>query len=202
MPTAIGLRVHSGWAALVALGGRSSSPGVVDRRRLEMADDAEARQPYHTAEGRPLKEAAALLDRYAKRARTRAAEGLSAALDELQGKGCEPRVAVILAASGRPLPGLEAVLASHALIHTADGEHFRDALAAAAETRGLRVQRIRERELMGAAQAALGRPGAELQAALLAWGKPLGPPWTADQKLGALAAWIALAGRDSRPRRR
>jgi len=44
---------------------------------------------------------------------------------DLRGKGYRPVGSALLLASGRPLPKLETILASHALIHTADGEHFR-----------------------------------------------------------------------------
>ncbi len=194
-PAVLGLRAHSGWAALVALAGPADAPEVVDRRRIEMAEGEEAKQPYHAAEGLPLAKASALLDRLAKGALARATEGLAAAVDDLRRKGHAPAAAVILTAAGRPLPELKSVLASHALIHTADGEHFRDALAGASERQGLKVTRVRERDVLAQAGAALRRPGADLQAAVAAWGKPLGAPWTADQKLSALGAWLALAGR-------
>jgi hypothetical protein len=189
----LGLRAHSGWAALVAVGGSAPAPEVVDRRRIEMADDPEAKQPYHAAEELTLPRAAVLLERLSRKARERAATGLGAALQDLRAKGYEVARTVILAASGRPLPPLESVLASHALIHTADGEHFRDALAAASEGHRLRVTRIREAELPARAEAALRRPAKDLQAAVTAWGKALGPPWTQDQKLSALGAWTVLA---------
>jgi hypothetical protein len=194
-PAVLGLRAHSGWAALVALAGPVDAPEVVDRRRIEMAEGEEAKQPYHAAEGLPLAKASALLDRLAKGARARAAEGLAEAVGELRGKGFTPAVAVILTAAGRPLPELKSVLASHALIHTADGEHFRDALASASEGQGLKVTRVREKDVLAQAEGALRRPGAELLAAVASWGKPLGAPWTQDQKLSALGAWAALAGR-------
>jgi hypothetical protein len=190
---ALGLRVHSGWAALVAVGGPPASPQVLDRRRIEMADGHEAKQPYHAAEDLPLPKAAALLERLARKAEERAAAGLGAVLEDLRGKGYDMVGTVVLTAAGRPLPPLESVLASHALIHTADGEHFRDALAAASEGHRLPVTRIREKELLARAEAALRRPAKDLQAAVAAWGKALGPPWTQDQKLSALGAWTALA---------
>jgi hypothetical protein len=191
---AIGLRVHSGWAALVALAGPITAPSVVERRRIEMADDPEARQPYHAAEELPLKRAAALLDRFSRQALERAANGLGEVLERLRSEGHDAVGAVLLTAAGRTLPALESVLASHALIHTADGEHFRDALAAAGARHDLPVVRIRERDLLARAQDGLGRPGQSLLATVSAWGKPLGPPWTQDQKLSALAAWLGLAG--------
>ena len=189
---ALGLRAHSGWAALVAVGGSGTSPQVVDRRRIEMADDPEAKQPYHAAEELPLAKAAALLERFSRKAQQRAAAGLGAALEDLRAKGYDVVGAIVLAASGKALPALESVLASHALIHAADGEHFRDALAFAGQQHRLPITRIPEKELLARAQKALGQPGPELQAAVTAWGKPLGPPWTQDQKLSALGAWIGL----------
>src|SRR5260370_7664138 len=54
----------------------------------------------------------------------------------------------LLLASGRPLPELEKILGSHALIHTADGELFRDALLHASARCGLRDFTIKEKELL------------------------------------------------------
>jgi hypothetical protein len=192
-PAALGLRAHSGWAALVAVGGTSDAPQVLDRRRIEMADDPEARQPYHAAEELALVKAQALLDRCGRQAQQRAAAGLGAALAELRADGFDVMGAIVLTASGRTLPGLESILASHALIHTADGEHFRDALALAGKAHRIPVVRIREKDLAAQAAKALGQPAPALQARVTAWGKPLGPPWTQDQKLSALAAWLGLA---------
>jgi hypothetical protein len=47
----LGFRVHSGWAAVVAVKGPASSPAVVDRRRIELADPAirGSLQPFHAA---------------------------------------------------------------------------------------------------------------------------------------------------------
>jgi len=192
-PAALGLRAHSGWAALVAVGGGPASPEVLDRRRIEMADDREAKQPYHAAEELPLANARALLDRLARVAQERAAAGLGAVLADLRTDGYDVVGAIVLTASGKALPPLESILASHALIHTADGEHFRDALAFAGRQHGVRVARIREKDLVEQAAKALGRSAPALQAAVAAWGKPLGPPWTQDQKLSALGGWLGLA---------
>ncbi|HEV7498998.1 MAG TPA: hypothetical protein VGQ33_03295 [Vicinamibacteria bacterium] len=189
---ALGLRAHSGWAALVAVGGGPASPQVLDRRRIEMADGPEAKQPYHAAEDLPLARAQALLDRFARVAQERAAAGLGAALADLRADGYDVAGVIVLTASGKPLPGLESVLASHALIHTADGEHFRTALAFAGKHHRVPVARIREKDLVAQAAKALGRAAPALQATVTAWGKPLGPPWTQDQKLSALSAWLGL----------
>lgn len=199
MPScALGLRVHSGWAALVAIESSSQdrlSPHVVARRRLEIADTAipGSRQPYHEAEEMPIAEASRYLGRCERATQRLARAGLSDALTSLPSGDAAPRSCAILLASGRPLPELAKVLASHALIHTADGEHFRDALAAAAAACGLEVVRVRERDAAAELGRKLGHPPDELRRRLDGWRKELGPPWTADQKLAALAAWISIA---------
>ncbi len=60
-PAGIGLRTHSGWAALVAVAADGDVPLVVARRRIEIADAAirGAKQPYHAAEPMPLSRAKA-----------------------------------------------------------------------------------------------------------------------------------------------
>jgi hypothetical protein len=192
---ALGLRAHSGWAALVALAADGPSLEVVDRRRVEMTDPRRPRskQPYHEAEDLPLEKATSLIDRYSRNAHELARHALKDVVADLRGRGYRLVGSGLLLASGRALPKLETILASHALIHTADGEHFRDALARASEDNGLPVTRIAERDLLARAEAALAQPAARLQSTVASLGRGLGPPWTQDQKLAALAAWVVLA---------
>src|SRR5258708_37738079 len=111
-PAVLGLRAHSGWAALVAVGGSAPAPEVLDRRRIEMADDPEAKQPYHAAEELTLPKAAVLLERLSRKARERAATGLGAALQDLRAKGYDVVRTVILAASGTRWPPPAKAIAS------------------------------------------------------------------------------------------
>jgi hypothetical protein len=193
---AVGFRAHSGWAAAVAVTGTPRAPEILDRRRIEIADPEipGSRQPYHAAEELPFERAKRLLKgceagsaRLARQAVGKIVEGLRANSYNVVGCG-------LMLASGRPLPGLESILASHALIHTADGEHFRDAIVGASEHYGLPVARVKEREVYAKAAARFRMPADELQSRVNAIGKGLGPPWTQDQKLAAVVAWLALAG--------
>lgn len=193
--SALGLRSHSGWAALVAVAGTLRCPAVLVRRRIELADASfpGSKQPYHAAEGEKLPNAEKIVSRCAGDARRLAGKAFGEILAELERSGHRIAACGLLLASGRPLPALEAILASHALIHTADGELFRDALAAAAQERGLAVTRVREKEISSRAAAALRIPEDEIPGRLKDIGRPLGAPWTQDEKLAALAAWTALA---------
>jgi hypothetical protein len=191
---AIGLRAHSGWAALVAVAGSLRSPAVVERRRIVLADASVAgsKQPYHAAEKLPFDAAEQFVAQCRECSARLAGEAVGAALDDLAGRGYRVVSVGLLLAGGRPLPGLAAVLASHALIHTAEGELFREVLALAGERRGLAVLKVKERELDGQCESALGVPAAELPGLLAAIGKTLGPPWRQDEKYAALAGWLAL----------
>jgi hypothetical protein len=189
---ALGFRAHSGWAALVAVAGPASGPAVVVRRRVTLSRRT-PRQPFHAAEGRPLAAAEALVRRATDEAGALAERAVRDALAELAALEHTPVAAGLLVAAGRPLPELRAILASHALIHAAEGELFRDVLRQASRRSGLAVAEVKEKELEERAARVLRRPAGELRLRLAEWGKAVGPPWTQDEKRAALVAWLALA---------
>ena len=198
MPTrraALGLRAHSGWAALVALAGSSASPEVIDRRRIETADPAirGSKQPFHAAEPLKLEDAEALIRKCTESTRRLSREALKAAIGDLRGRGFEVAGCGVILGSGRSLPALPAILASHALLHTAEGEFYRQALVEAGQHCGLPVAGVKEREAyeQSAAQLRLSVP--ELEIRIAALGRGIGPPWTQDQKYAALVGWLALS---------
>ena len=192
---AFGLRVHSGWAALVAVSGPLAAPAVLARRRLELVDRASpgGRQPFHAARGLPLDAARPLVDRALDGATRMARGALATAAGDVRRQGCHFIACGLIQSSARPLPAIGAVLASHALVHTAEGELFRDALAAAAAGQGVAVLRVKERELLDRCTARLGVAAGDLEHHLAGLGRTLGPPWRQDEKLATLAAWLALA---------
>ena len=191
---AIGLRAHSGWAALVALTGPADSPEVIARRRIEIADPKirGSKQPFHAAEALKFPDAKVYIEQCVRSTERLAREALQAAIDGLRDRRAEPAGCAIILGSGRKLPGLEAILKSHALIHTAEGEFFRNALVEACGHCGIPVLGVKEKELFERGAAQFRTPVSELERRVQEMGKPLGPPWTQDQKYAALAAWMAL----------
>jgi hypothetical protein len=185
MRAVLGFRAHSGWAAMVAIAGTIDAPRVLDRRRIVIADPALAgsKQPYHAAAGLPLRAAESAIRAAIESSRSLAGEAISAARTFLGSRGHEVTACAVLLGSGRPLPDLERVLASHALIHTAEGEMFRDVLVWAAQQCNLSVTAIRERDL-----------DAQSLGYIDTLGKLIGPPWTQDQKHATVAALRVLAG--------
>jgi hypothetical protein len=197
---ALGFRTHSGWAAVIAIASPSQvaidvRPTVVGRRRIELIDDKipEAAQPYHAAAEMGLKEAGECLAKCADRAQLLAREAILSIIDGLTEGNCRAVGCGIVLASGRPLPVLASVLASHALIHTAEGEFFRDVLRRGSEQCNLTVTGVKERELYTRGTRELGMGVEALNRALAEMGRIVGPPWSQDQKSAALAAWLALA---------
>jgi len=193
---ALGCRTHSGWAAMVALSGPADSPQVIDRRRIEICDSSirGSKQPYHTAEPMEFPEAEAFLTRCTVATSRLAMEALKNEMDAVQARGYKPVSFGITLSSARALPGLKAILESHALIHTAEGEFYRAELMKAAKNCGLAVTSIKERELFEQASARFRTPLERLERRIADLGKPLGPPWSQDQKYAALVAWLALSG--------
>jgi hypothetical protein len=190
---ALGLRAHTGWAALVALGGPAGAPQVLDRQRLILEDPTGevARFCYHVAADAPAGRAEGIIATARAAAETAADAAIGRAIDKLRGAGFEVVAGVVL--TGAPVPQeLEAILAAHPLIHAAEGALYREALMAGCRAHDLPVVTIRERELWRRAQPALGRDEAAVQASIDALGRAAGRPWGQDQKMAAAAAWIAL----------
>jgi len=196
-PAAIGLRAHSGWAAAVAITAPAEDPAVIMRRRIDMRERGVAgpSQPYHAAVGLDIREAERLIASFSARAAELAATPLRRMVEDLRQLGHPVHGCGLLLASGRPLPPLAKILASHPLLHTAEGELFRDALRAACRDCGLPIVTVKERELFPLAAADLRLPAERIEHHLAAMGKGIGPPWRQDQKLAAVAAWLALLGR-------
>lgn len=194
-PASLGFRVHSGWGALVAVSRGSGGWQVLERQRISVIDEKVpgSTQPYHFAREQPLARAKEHLARCAELSFRRARQALG---EILQRVSREHRVlgAAVLLASGRPLPELEKILASHPLIHTAEGEFFRQAFARACQALHIPVTAIRERELAERAQCAFKKVATRLPEELAAAARPLGPPWGQDQKSAALAAALVLGG--------
>jgi hypothetical protein len=192
----VGFRVHSGWTALVALSVREGKPSILARERAELVRTFtyEFRQPYHTAARMPAGAREAFVSRIraeAKRLAFRAIQRLKVTLHK---QGYSLARSGLLLASGRPLPELAGILASHSLIHTADGELFRKAILDATARCGLPCTTIKEKDLLESAARTLGMKSSGVSRRIREFGRPLGPPWSQDEKYASLVAWLAAAG--------
>ena len=219
---ALGVRMHSGWGVLVAVSGDANSLEVeiIDRRRIVTTDPSipGANQPYHYAASLGLSELGLPESGFTESGFTEsgfAESGFSEPVTYLANRAAvSERLALaavgevvreldrrhyrivgsaVLLASGRPLPSLAKILASHPLIHTAEGEFFHHAVSKACEVLKISVTAIRERELEERAKTAFGNAASRVQRRISSLGSSLGPPWTKDHKTAALAAAMILA---------
>jgi len=112
---ALGLNAHSGWAALV------------DRRRIELIDEADAywaKQPYHAAEGLESDDARELVKRGSASARRLAVRELREGVK--RAKRDQHEIASCAVLMNDPMPGwsVAEILAVHFRMHKAEGGCF------------------------------------------------------------------------------
>jgi hypothetical protein len=196
---AIGVSVHSGWGAVVAIAGRQGVEEILLRRRLVIIDSkvAGAAQPYHYVQAKEIHAAETHLNRCAAESQRLAVEALTRLASELGDLGFVLVASALLLSSGRSLPDLAGILASHPLIHTAEGEFFRQAFRGAFEELKIPVTGIRGRDLDDSAAKAFGKSASAIQKRIDGMGRSLGAPWTRDEKTASLAAAIVLASAQS-----
>lgn len=195
MKVAFGIKAHSGWAALVVVGTRGDELQVIDRRRIELVETADAwwaKQPYHAAVSLNADEARDLVGRGIAVARRIAVREVRAAIARADQGGHEVSACAVLMANPMPDWTVAEILAMHVRMHKAEGVLFRDALAHAADECGLRFVGVPEKQLHQEAERTLSTSAAGVQARIALLGKSAGPPWGRDQKEAALAALIAL----------
>lgn len=201
---AIGGRMHSGWGALVAVSDKGRTIEVIDRRRIVIAVPGTngGNQPYHFVRGLDLPEAEEFLKAHFAASKLLASTAVRDLVKELYERQFHVVGAAVLLASGRPLPPLPKILASHPVIHTAEGEFFRAVFWKACESLDLSVTGFRERNLDESVRAAFGKRAAGVQRQISTLGRFLGAPWTRDQKMAALAASMVLAKNPASPNAR
>jgi hypothetical protein len=192
MKVAFGFKAHSGWAALVVIAVSNDSLDVLDRRRVELAHEEWAKQPYHAAEQLEPSEARKLVQRGIQAAQKYAKHEMSAAVKRAEMNGGRVVACGVLVGASMPNWSVDEILAVHFRMHKAEGVLFRETLADAATDCGLRTERIPEKQIMESAEKALNKSRAMLMRDIASLGKRAGPPWGKDQKEAALAAMIAL----------
>jgi hypothetical protein len=177
---AIGIRDHSGWAVAVTAGLAARVPVVADRRRLTLCPGDLPRQVFHACEGLALEEAARLVADVTVAAGAAATAELGALVAALRAADHAVTAVVVPAGTGAVPSDLATILQSHARLHAAEGELYRDAVVEAAGALGLPTWRRPRRQ-------SVPLP-ARLQAAIDGLGKQLGPPWQKDHKEACAAA--------------
>ncbi len=195
---ALGFRLHTGWAALLAVAGKPGRLEVLLRRRIELLPpgDSVPRFVYHVASELPESQAAALVLRAEEASQEAARIAVRDVLNRLVSLDHAVKAAG-LSSGSRPVPkDLSAILGSHPMIHTAEGALFQQAVASACKSCGLAVVSLRERDVWLNAASAWGLKEAGLRKQVDSLRRSVGAPWGADQKTATAFALLALQFRN------
>ena len=182
----VGVSDHGGWAILVTVARDGS---LVDRRRVELVEDTLPKIPHHVqAQGLPIDEAVALVERVARSASACA----SACLEKLTADLPMTVTGMALRVCPPLPPTIAERITNYRARNNADWVMYREALAQAAKARGWSVHWYDAKRVMTDAATALGRRS--IDDLLDKTGAALGPPWQKDHRL-AMAAAIAIGAR-------
>jgi hypothetical protein len=176
---ALGMTPRSSSAVLLAVCGPPESPRLLDRRWIKFVGADLPAQVFHAAAGLDLDQAAALIERWAQAALESAVRGVGQAL--AAAADCQV-VGVGIVATVREVPALVTALSSHPLLHLAEGQMSREALAEAAGRAGLAVHYLPPK----------GPHDPVHVERAVGIGRDAGPPWRKEHKLAAAAALTAL----------
>jgi hypothetical protein len=194
---ALGFTVKSGWASAVLLAGSAELPRVVDSARVELSDPErpECRQPYHAGFGTARRRGPEL-SRLIGAVQQFGQQSVSRLIGGYEANG--PRIRGIAIVVGSTIdPGR--IANEHMRIHALEGQLFRSIVEEAAKGSGLTCSIWRDRDLCAFALGVLGHTEPDLRNTLHMLGRGIDGPWRAEQKAAALAAWLVLAGKSSRP---
>src|SRR6266481_4553692 len=153
---ALGFKLHTGWAALVAVAGHPGEIQVLLRRRIELLppNSTIPRFLYHAASEMPLAQATELVKRGMKASQEAACLAVKDAVEELSSRAVRVDICGILSGSTVVPNDLAAILRSHPVIHAAEGALFQNAIVSACEHGGVEVVLAREREVWARAASA------------------------------------------------
>jgi hypothetical protein len=194
---ALGFRVHTGWAAMVAAARWSepTQPTILDRRSIEIMAGSDPEAPrfvYHAAAKLKLDAAERFIREAEEAALKRAKTELAIVIQDLSQRGYRV-VGTGIITGNRPFSSpLEATLRVHAWIHAAEGELFRRAFIRASEAEQIPVTSVPARELYSRAGKHLRISTEVIRQRLAEAGRGIGKPWGQDQKESLLAAQLVF----------
>jgi hypothetical protein len=189
---AIGLKAKTGRAFAVVLCGPRNAPQLVKRSELILIDPRipATFQPYHEVMDLPWKESEKKVKPYVRAIEKVAAKALAELIHELLAQGLTVSGVGIAGSADRDLSKIGNY---HIRAHAAEGLLFRRVLESAAQTNKLAHRTFSEKTLPAQAASELKCPVTQLNKRLKSVGHSAGPPWRADQRVAATAAWLVLA---------
>jgi hypothetical protein len=188
---AIGLKAKTGRAVSVVLCGPTDAPQFIKRTELVLTDPRVPAtfQPYHEVMELPWNESQIRVKPFVRAIEKVAVKALAQLIHELRSEGLEVVGVGIAGSADRDLSKIGNF---HIRAHAAEGLLFRHALEFAAQAINLPYRSLIEKSLQTQAASELSCTIAKLNHSLATLGRYAGPPWRADQRVAATAAWLSL----------
>lgn len=175
----LGLRSKTGRAIAVVLAGNRDAPQFVLRREVRLVDPSMTIGPFHPVMDLPWAEAQIAVQGVLAKIERITVKAIADLLEEIRARGFAVGAAGVV---GSPDRNLAKIGSPHLRAHAAEGVTFRRVLETAAARHELEVTSFSDRDIASRAPADL----------IKALGRVAGPPWRADEKAAATAAWTLL----------
>lgn len=190
----LGVRVKSGWAAVVLMTKAAHSPQLFDVNRIELCDPQfpETRQPYHAAMGKLEKDPARVNQRE-RVVRSISQQSLTRLLKDYRRKGFQIMRAVLLV--GSQIDPVD-IANPHKRAHALEGRLFRSAVEETLRAHEIRTEVLLESDAYPTVAAQLEQSTDDVKRAIqdLRRSAPANDGrWRAEEKLAALAGLCALS---------
>jgi hypothetical protein len=187
---ALGFRVKSGWAAAVLLTDSAHLPQLCDVQRIDLSDPRlpETRQPYHAAMGR-LETDTRKINRRVDVVRRIAEKSIAKLLAGYRQQNFTiKRAALVVGSQIDP----HSVTNAHIRAHALEGQLFRSVLQESLHAHRILSDVLIERDAYARAAVQLKQSNENVRRVIQKFGRDTKAPWRAEQKLAAVAAWVAL----------
>jgi hypothetical protein len=191
IPAALGFRVKSGWAMAVLLVGPRNAPKLVKCQAVLLSDPKipQSKQPCHAALDLPEKEAMTLTKKLGRIVAGAAKKSVHELLKQASKEGHAVVGAGLVVGS---LADPATLHNQHIRAHGLEGQLFRTVLRDALCAQEIPCQVLLEKTAYTAASAALGKSPTDTKRMIAGLGELHEGSWRAEEKLAALAAWMAL----------
>jgi hypothetical protein len=187
---ALGFRVKSGWAAAIMLTGSARSPQLCDVQRIDLSDPRlpETRQPYHAVMGR-LETDTQKINRRVDVVRRIAEKSIRKLLASYRQQNFTiKRAALVVGSQIDP----RSVANAHIRAHALEGQLFRSVLQESLHAHRILSDVLIERDAYARAAVQLKQSNENVRRVIQKFRRDTEASWRAEQKLAAVAAWVAL----------
>jgi hypothetical protein len=195
IPAGLGFRVKSGWAMSVLLAGPSTAPKLIQCRALLLSDPKipQSKQPYHAALELPEQEAKAATKKLRQVVADAARKSVRELLKQASELEYEVRGAGLVVGS---LTDPASLHNEHIRAHGLEGQLFRTVLERVLEAQKISCKVLLEKTAYATASPVLGKAAADAKKMIVGLGESHNGSWRAEEKLAALAAWMALCANE------